>query len=141
MKAPGALTLFALVAPCAVSAPVLAAPSRDIHVLDQGWLFLQSDVANGETATDLSAWQAVTVPHSWNRVGYYLTGKGGTQTVATVNKYQGKAWYRSTFAVPRDMRGKRAWLEFDAASRRAEIWVNGTRVGAHQADFHASGLT
>ncbi len=118
------------------STPVNAAPPRDTKQLEQGWIFLQSDAAEGQAAdTDVSGWKPVTVPHTWNRVGYYLTGQGGTHTADTVDKYLGKGWYRNSFTVPRDMRGKRVWLEFDAASRSADIWVNGTKVGAHQGGF------
>lgn len=118
------------------SAPLAAEPVRDNQRLDQGWIFLQADAADGPSdQADVSGWQPVTIPHSWNRVGHYLTGKGGTHTPETIDKYLGMAWYRTSFAAPRTMDGKRLWLEFDAASRSSEIWVNGVKVGAHQGGF------
>nr|WP_081590520.1 glycoside hydrolase family 2 TIM barrel-domain containing protein [Blastomonas sp. AAP53] len=136
MKVSGASTLIGFAAACIASAPLAAAPARDAQVLETGWLFVQADAPDGQAEqADVSAWQPVTMPHSWNRVGYYLTGKGGTHTAETVDKYMGKGWYRTTFAAPGDMKGKRLWLEFDAASRSADIWVNGVKVGAHQGGF------
>ncbi|MEP7350259.1 MAG: glycoside hydrolase family 2 TIM barrel-domain containing protein [Sphingorhabdus sp.] len=136
MKLRIACTLSAVALACAAPVSLMASPPRDSRSLEDGWIFIQADASNGEAANlDVSNWQSVAVPHTWNRVGYYLTGNGGTHTVDTVNKYQGKAWYRKTFEVPRDIGGKRIWLEFDAASRTADIWVNGTKVGAHQGGF------
>lgn len=136
MKFPGARILFTASLACAAPVSLMANPTRDARSLEDGWVFIQEDAANGETANlDVSGWQSVAVPHTWNRVGYYLTGKGGTHSADTVNKYLGKAWYRKTFDIPADIKGKRIWLEFDAASRSAEIWVNGTKVGAHQGGF------
>lgn len=136
MRVSNAATLISMTIACAVSSPLLAERSRDTQILGQGWIFLQADVADGQAEkADVSDWQSVTLPHSWNRVGYYLTGKGGTHTAKTVDKYMGKGWYRTRFATPGDIRGKRLWLEFDAASRSAEIWVNGVKVGGHQGGF------
>ena len=136
MRVSGAAAWIGFAAVCMASSPLAAAPARDSQLLEQGWLFLQSDAAGSEAEdADISAWQPVSVPHSWNRVGYYLTGKGGTHTADSVNKHQGKGWYRTRFAAPQDMRGKRVWLEFDAASRSAEVWVNGIKIGSHQGGF------
>lgn len=136
MRVLSASKLIGMAAACVASTPLIASPARESQTLEQGWIFLQSDAAGNEAEeADVSAWQPVSVPHSWNRVGYYLTGKGGTHTADSVNKYQGKGWYRTRFAAPQDMRGKRVWLEFDAASRSADIWVNGTKVGAHEGGF------
>lgn len=122
----------------AVVSPAAAAPGspRELMPLAEGWRFLESDSPDGQAvAASVSAWQTVTVPHSWNRVGYYLTGKGGAHSPGTVNKYQGRAWYRKSFDVPGNLKGRRAWLEFDAASRIADIWVNGRFVGSHRGGF------
>lgn len=136
MKVWDAFALFTVALACAAPVSLMANSPRDNRLLKDGWIFLQADAPNGEADDiDVSDWQNVVVPHTWNRVGYYLTGNGGTHSVDTVNKYQGKAWYRNMFAVPHDIGGKRIWLEFDAASRIADIWVNGTKVGAHQGGF------
>ena len=38
-------------------------------------------------------------------------------------------WLRTTFAVPRDFAGRRIVLELDGINYRAEIWLNGRRLG------------
>ncbi|MEG8019944.1 glycoside hydrolase family 2 TIM barrel-domain containing protein [Sphingomonas aerolata] len=53
----------------------------------------------------------------------------------SVDKYQGVGWYRMTFTPPAMVAGQRAWLQFDAASRTAEVWLNGQRIGGHKGGF------
>jgi len=38
-------------------------------------------------------------------------------------------WYRGSFVVPAEYRGRRVWLNFDGINWKAEVFVNGTRVG------------
>ncbi|HET7624598.1 MAG TPA: glycoside hydrolase family 2 protein [Verrucomicrobiae bacterium] len=38
-------------------------------------------------------------------------------------------WFRTEFKTPDAFHGKRVWLEFDGINYRAEIWLNGKRVG------------
>jgi len=116
--------------------PVLAQDTRAVVELDSGWRFFNGDVPEA-VAPDFGdlAWEAVSVPHTWNRVGYYHHNLGGANTPATVNKRQGIGWYRLHFAAPAGSAGKRQWLEFDAASRTAKVWLNGTYLGEHRGGF------
>ncbi|WP_414714353.1 glycoside hydrolase family 2 TIM barrel-domain containing protein [Sphingobium sp.] len=105
--------------------------------LAKGWRFHQGDVTELPTQVpSADNWLPVTVPHSWNRVGYYLTDpQEHINRADNVNKYQGVGWYRLEFTPPAGFAGKRAWLQFDAASRTAEIWLNGQRLGDHSGGF------
>jgi beta-mannosidase len=51
-------------------------------------------------------------------------------------KYQWTAhrewWLRRTFEVPDDWRGKSVKLVFDGVDYRANFWLNGSRLGAHE---------
>ncbi|MFQ3611626.1 MAG: sugar-binding domain-containing protein [Fimbriimonadales bacterium] len=49
--------------------------------------------------------------------------------------YKGEAWYRREFAIPPSWQGKRVWLCFGAVDYRAEVWVNGQRVGDHEGGY------
>lgn len=117
------------------SIPVTANAQRTVMPLDTDWRFIAQDVQDAvATSFDDAAWQRVSVPHTWNRVGYYLPGTIGTNSERTVNKMQGPAWYRLKFnAAP--LNGQKAWLEFDAASRVAKVWLNGTYLGEHRGGF------
>lgn len=118
------------------ASPGWAQDARTVIQLDSGWRFLNGDAPDA-MAPEFSdaAWEAVAVPHSWNRVGFYRHDQGGTNTAATVDKRQGVGWYRLRFATPTVAAGNRQWLEFDAASRTAKVWLNGTYLGEHRGGF------
>ncbi|MFJ5262362.1 PA14 domain-containing protein [Streptomyces sp. NPDC088387] len=55
-----------------------------------------------------------------------------------VQRHEDRMWYRRTFTVPRDWdigSGKRLKLNFGAVDWRAEVYVNGTRVAAHEGGY------
>lgn len=128
-----ALTCIVLAAACV---PATAQGSRTVVPLASDWRFFDGDEPRAQAPDFVdAAWRAVSVPHTWNRVGYYRHDLGGTNTAATVDKRQGIGWYRLHFATPATSRGKRHWLEFDAASRVAKVWLNGTYLGEHRGGF------
>lgn len=137
-----ALTLACAAAAGALAqAPAPAAAPQEVRttlVLKDGWRFKQADDLSGVERPDFddAGWAAVSVPHTWNRVGYYIpAAPDRVNTPENVNKTQGIGWYRLTFTPSATVRGKRAWLEFDAASRTAEVWLNGVKLGGHQGGF------
>ena len=116
--------------------PALAQEVRHTAVMDSGWKFALGDFPDAATpAFDDKQWQPVDVPHTWNRVGYYFHTTAGTNTAQTVEKTQGTGWYRLRFTP--DARAQKAvtWLEFDAASRTAQVWLNGVYLGEHRGGF------
>lgn len=133
------LTAPLLNAPTALAAPakVAAAGSRQVVQLGTGWRFVFGDKAGAEApGFDDAGWQTVSVPHSWNRVGTYLTTNiPHLNRPDTINKSQGIGWYRLPFATPAGAKGQQVWLEFDAASRAAEVWLNGRKLGEHRGGF------
>ncbi len=49
--------------------------------------------------------------------------------------YKGEAWYRREFSLPSNWQGKRIWLCFGAVDYRAQVWVNGQRIGEHEGGY------
>src|SRR5687767_12425888 len=83
-----ALTALVLASGCAttkVNDPQ-ASLGRTVVELDKGWQF--QFVGDRPQATD-SAWQAVGLPHSWNRLGEYRVEPSGAG-----NNERGIGWYR-----------------------------------------------
>lgn len=112
---------------------VLPAAAREESALADGWRFHLGDVAGDATAArfDDAAWQPVAVPHTWNKLGNYdLTRR------ADANTTRGIGWYRLRFTVPKGAAGKRVYLQFDAASIIADVWVNGRKLGRHEGAFN-----
>lgn len=120
-----------------MAAPAAAQSERSVVPLAQGWEFQRGgDVDPAQAAQAAGSWERVSVPHTWNRVGYYMPDpQTHLNNAESVDKYQGVGWYRMTFTPPAMDAGQRAWLQFDAASRTAEVWLNGQRIGGHKGGF------
>ena len=120
-----------------MAAPAAAQSERSVVPLAQGWEFQRGgDVDPAQAAQAAGSWERVSVPHTWNRVGYYMPDpQTHLNRAESVDKYQGVGWYRMTFTPPALVAGQRAWLQFDAASRTAEVWLNGQRIGGHKGGF------
>ncbi len=44
-------------------------------------------------------------------------------------------WYRRSFSVPKSWRGSDVMLNFGAVDWKADVWVNGTKVGSHTGGY------
>ena len=105
--------------------------------LRDGWRFKLGP----ESATELQAepdstWTTVSVPHTWNRVGYYKDAPAShINTAQNVLTTQGVGWYKLVFTPPANVAGMESFLQFDAASRIATVWLNGTMLGTHRGGF------
>lgn len=101
---------------------------RGLLPLDAGWrfLFAEGDDTWAEVGHADFDWAAVTLPHTWNN----FDGQDGG------NNYQrGNGWYRTHFKLPRDAKNQRVLVEFDAACKLADVFVNGKSVGSHIGAF------
>jgi beta-galactosidase len=105
--------------------------------LRDGWRFKLGP----ESATELQAepdatWTTVSVPHTWNRVGYYKDAPAShINTAQNVVTTQGVGWYKLVFTPPANVEGMESFLQCDAASRIATVWLNGTMLGTHRGGF------
>ncbi len=92
--------------------------------LDGSWWFRLDPEANGEAQgwqkADASSdsWRRVMVPHTW-------------QVEPQNTEYRGVAWYRRSFAAPREWVGGAVRIEFEAVFHTATVWVNGAEAGRH----------
>jgi beta-galactosidase len=131
-------TLSLMLAPIAVLSPLQAQtslPSKSPRVttdLSTGWRFRFGEAPEAVTSAgfDDSAWEQVSVPHTWNRIGEYALTRG----TATNNK-QGIGYYRLNFNAPVAAKGRRQYLDFAAVAIIADVWVNGTHVGQHKGAY------
>ncbi len=70
--------------------------------------------------------RSITVPFCWESELSGVAKKGETT-----------GWYRRTFTIPSDWKGKHAWLHFDAVDEEAQVWVNGKELGSHHGGYSA----
>jgi beta-galactosidase len=123
------LFLLAFLAPLALR----AAPRVETN-LNAGWRFHYGELPGAETvAFNDSAWARVDVPHTWNA----QDGQDGVKDQAAVGPglkgdyARGSGWYRRVVKGSADWAGRRVYLQFDGANRRADVFINGRFLGTH----------
>jgi beta-galactosidase len=123
---PAFLAALALAA-SAAAAPAATGDGRLLVNLNPGWRFLAGDDPRaGDAGFDDASWQAVDLPHTWNG----LDGEDGGD-----NYRRGAGWYRRHLAVDASLAGRRLYLQFDGASLKADVYVNGVLLGSHTGGF------
>ncbi len=96
------------------------APGRRCYRLNEGWDF----VRGGKNPPAADAFrERVTLPHSVDGV-LPAEASGG-------RNYQGPAWYRRTFELPKGEEGRRQLLYFEGVMGRCRVFVDGVEVGQH----------
>jgi beta-galactosidase len=119
-------------------APSSAAVEPRVEIsLRDGWRFRLGPESVTELQDEPDAtWATVSVPHTWNRAGYYKDAPAShINTAQNVVTTQGVGWYKLIFTPPANVAGMESFLQFDAASRIATVWLNGTLLGTHRGGF------
>lgn len=94
------------------------------------WKFYKGDIRAAENGGDISeqGWEDVKVPHTWNAKDVLTEGD---------HCYKGIGWYRGSFDLPSEQKGKRHFIRFEGVSVTADVFVNGTYVGGHKGGYSA----
>ena len=90
---------------------------REMKTINDGWEFRKP--ADTE-------WTSVNIPHTFNLDAYRQP-----------NYYQGKGLYRRVLTFPEVDPHRRYYLKIDAASKAAEVTVNGKSAGSHAGGYTA----
>lgn len=105
-----------LAAIAVMSASTLQA-QREMKTINDSWEFRKP------TETE---WKMVNLPHTYNLDAYQQP-----------NYYQGKGIYRRTLTLPEVIPHRRYYLKIDAASKAAEVRMNGKEIGSHAGGYTA----
>src|SRR5574344_2196810 len=96
---------------------------RKVYNFNPGWRFHLGDIADAyKTNFDDSSWEVVTVPHSVELMPTEASG---------CRNYQGVAWYRKHFVLPKEVKGDYVTIHFEAVMGRQDVDLNGTLVKKH----------
>ena len=87
---------------------------------------------------DDSAWKEVSLPHDWV-VDLPFDPKAshshGYKTVGWKYPKTSVGWYRKTFTIPSEAKGKPVSIRFDGIFRDSDIWVNGFWLGGEKSGY------
>lgn len=72
-------------------------------------------------------WRKVDLPHDWSIEGPF--DKANPTNAAGGFLPAGVAWYRKTFTVPAEARGRRIFVEFDGVMANSEVYLNKCLLG------------
>lgn len=92
------------------------------------WRFNLGDTAGAESRNfDDSGWRQLSLPHDWAIEGDFSennpSGAGGGALPG------GTGWYRKTFTLPDNAKGKQIYIDFDGAYMNSSVYVNGHYAG------------
>lgn len=100
---------------------------RESLTINDGWRFLQGDYPEAaQPSWDDSRWASVHLPHTWN-----------TDAYVEKDYYRGRGWYRRVLDIPASWKDKQVFLKLDAASKAADVYLNGQPVGSHAGGYTA----
>lgn len=104
--------------------------------LTEGWRFVKADVKGAERPDfDDTRWTRVAVPHTYNAED---SGIGGAKARGEPEGvyYRGPAWYRLKLDH-KPLPGNRYLLHFGGATLKADVWLNGEKLGTHAGGYAA----
>ena len=100
---------------------------RLVWNFNAGWRFHLGDIAGAEAKDfDDHSWEVVSTPHTVQLMP--AEGSG-------CRNYQGIAWYRKHFLLPKECMGRDVTLHFEAIMGKQTIYINGQKVKEHEGGY------
>ena len=106
------------------------------NLFDFNWRFHKGGALGAELpAFDDSQWRTVDLPHDWSIED--LPGTSSPFNIDAVSQVNGgfttggTGWYRKSFTIPQELKGKHFIIMFEGVYMNAEVWLNGEFVGKH----------
>jgi beta-galactosidase len=99
---------------------------RIIQNFNFDWRFSNSPVEDASKINfDDHSWQDVNLPHDWSVYqAFDAKWASGTGFLPA-----GIGWYRKSFTLPANSKGKKVFIDFDGIYDNSEVWINGTLLG------------
>lgn len=109
---------------------------NNVALFDADWRFQRGGAQGAEQPNyDDAAWRRLDLPHDWS-----IEDLPGTHTPFSPDAISqvsggfttgGTGWYRKTFTLANEEKGKRVLIQFDGVYMNAEVWLNGQSLGTH----------
>ncbi|MEP3389234.1 MAG: glycoside hydrolase family 2 TIM barrel-domain containing protein [Reichenbachiella sp.] len=100
---------------------------REVYDFNVGWRFHKGVVERAELLNfDDSNWNVVNTPHGLELNASEASGS---------TNYQGEAWYRKHFTLPKKFSSKKLVLHFEAIMGKSKVWLNGELLTTHYGGY------
>ncbi len=101
---------------------------HEVDPINFGWRFAKGSHPEAKEASfDDSKWEHVDLPHDWAIAGPF-DPQGNPDTAKL--PWRGEGWYRKSFTLPADAKGKRVQFIFDGVMAHPTVYLNGEEVGS-----------
>ena len=97
---------------------------RKVININDNWYFTKSDELNNANARDLSEFEAINLPHTWNN----LDGQDGGN-----DYHRGGCWYFKKLKVNKT--SEEVYIEFKGVSMIGDVYLNGKHLFTHKGGF------
>lgn len=97
---------------------------RKVININDNWYFTKSDELNNANARDLSEFEAINLPHTWNN----LDGQDGGN-----DYHRGGCWYFKKLNVNKT--SEEVYIEFKGVSMIGDVYLNGKHLFTHKGGF------
>jgi beta-galactosidase len=112
----------------------LMAPTR----VDAVATNLGSTVSTVQADFDDSTWRQLDLPHDWAvelDFNHQSDKNHGFKDIGTAGNPNNIGWYRRSFSLPVEDKGKALWIEFDGVYRNSLVWLNGHCLGRNVSGY------
>ncbi|GGZ81743.1 glycoside hydrolase family 2 protein [Algibacter mikhailovii] len=100
---------------------------RQVYDFNVGWRFYKGVIERAELSDfDDSTWNVVNTPHGLELNASEASGS---------TNYQGEAWYRKHFTIPKNLLGKKLTIHFEAIMGKSKVWLNGELLTTHYGGY------
>lgn len=95
---------------------------------NEDWKFHLGETANAweEQFAD-GDWRLLNLPHDWSIEGSF--SESNPATVGGGALPGGTGWYRKSFTIPAQDKGRQIFIDFDGVYCNSEVWINGHYLG------------
>lgn len=100
--------------------------SRIVSNLNLNWKFKRGDEPQAwYKGFDDAGWRSVTLPHDWSvEEPFSREHSSGTGYLPG-----GTGWYRRTFELPSELKGKKVFITFEGVYNHSQVWCNSYYLG------------
>ncbi len=102
--------------------------SRTTENFDNKWKFFLGSLVNAQdVGFDDSKWRTLNLPHDWSIEGEFSVNNPASPGGGALPG--GIGWYRKSFSIPENQKGKQVFIDFDGVYCNSEVWINGQYLG------------
>jgi len=126
-------SLFIIILALVINTTFSYTGNREKININEDWFFIKGELKTGFAKNlALLEWEKVNLPHTWNVWDSFDTRVEEDSLFDIAEYYyRGPGWYRKEIFFPKSDKGKRIFIEFEAANVLADVWVNEIHVGQH----------